>query len=91
MRWFGNAIPLIAMGKKTVKQPVHVSLFKGSRYSNILPNNKLQLSEINARVLVQFCNTTQVILVISTLTANIVQSKCTLKQTYCLINLGFQN
>uniref|UniRef100_A0A7N6A826 NADH dehydrogenase [ubiquinone] 1 alpha subcomplex subunit 9, mitochondrial n=1 Tax=Anabas testudineus TaxID=64144 RepID=A0A7N6A826_ANATE len=24
MRWFGNAIPLIALGKKTVKQPVHV-------------------------------------------------------------------
>lgn len=28
MRWFGNAIPLISMGKKTVKQPVHVSLVK---------------------------------------------------------------
>lgn len=26
MRWFGNAIPLLALGKKTVKQPVHVSL-----------------------------------------------------------------
>lgn len=25
MSWFGNAIPLIAMGKKTVKQPVYVS------------------------------------------------------------------
>ncbi|XP_030627633.1 NADH dehydrogenase [ubiquinone] 1 alpha subcomplex subunit 9, mitochondrial isoform X2 [Chanos chanos] len=24
MRWFGKAVPLIAMGKKTVKQPVHV-------------------------------------------------------------------
>uniref|UniRef100_A8E515 NADH dehydrogenase [ubiquinone] 1 alpha subcomplex subunit 9, mitochondrial n=1 Tax=Danio rerio TaxID=7955 RepID=A8E515_DANRE len=24
MRWFGTAVPLIAMGKKTVKQPVHV-------------------------------------------------------------------
>ncbi|XP_061631076.1 NADH dehydrogenase [ubiquinone] 1 alpha subcomplex subunit 9, mitochondrial isoform X2 [Phyllopteryx taeniolatus] len=24
MRWFGNAIPLIGLGKKTVKQPVHV-------------------------------------------------------------------
>uniref|UniRef100_A0A3Q2WZI8 NADH dehydrogenase [ubiquinone] 1 alpha subcomplex subunit 9, mitochondrial n=1 Tax=Haplochromis burtoni TaxID=8153 RepID=A0A3Q2WZI8_HAPBU len=24
MRWFGNAVPLIALGKKTVKQPVHV-------------------------------------------------------------------
>ncbi|KAK1888161.1 NADH dehydrogenase [ubiquinone] 1 alpha subcomplex subunit 9 mitochondrial [Dissostichus eleginoides] len=24
MRWFGNAIPLISRGKKTVKQPVHV-------------------------------------------------------------------
>uniref|UniRef100_A0A671V5T9 NADH dehydrogenase [ubiquinone] 1 alpha subcomplex subunit 9, mitochondrial n=1 Tax=Sparus aurata TaxID=8175 RepID=A0A671V5T9_SPAAU len=24
MRWFGNAIPLISNGKKTVKQPVHV-------------------------------------------------------------------
>uniref|UniRef100_A0AAQ4Q0J2 NADH dehydrogenase [ubiquinone] 1 alpha subcomplex subunit 9, mitochondrial n=1 Tax=Gasterosteus aculeatus aculeatus TaxID=481459 RepID=A0AAQ4Q0J2_GASAC len=24
MRWFGNATPLISMGKKTVKQPVHV-------------------------------------------------------------------
>ncbi|XP_053741854.1 NADH dehydrogenase [ubiquinone] 1 alpha subcomplex subunit 9, mitochondrial [Synchiropus splendidus] len=24
MRWFGNAVPLIANGKKTVKQPVHV-------------------------------------------------------------------
>ncbi|CAJ1057220.1 NADH dehydrogenase 1 alpha subcomplex subunit 9%2C mitochondrial [Notolabrus celidotus] [Xyrichtys novacula] len=24
MRWFGNAIPLMAMGKKTVKQPVYV-------------------------------------------------------------------
>lgn len=25
MRWFGKAVPLIAMGKKTVKQPCHVS------------------------------------------------------------------
>ncbi|XP_077453259.1 NADH dehydrogenase [ubiquinone] 1 alpha subcomplex subunit 9, mitochondrial isoform X1 [Stigmatopora argus] len=25
MRWFGNAIPLIGLGKKTVKQPVHVA------------------------------------------------------------------
>ncbi|KAF6731283.1 NADH dehydrogenase [ubiquinone] 1 alpha subcomplex subunit 9, mitochondrial [Oryzias melastigma] len=25
MRWFGSAIPLMAMGKKTVKQPVYVS------------------------------------------------------------------
>uniref|UniRef100_A0A8C8JDE7 NADH dehydrogenase [ubiquinone] 1 alpha subcomplex subunit 9, mitochondrial n=1 Tax=Oncorhynchus tshawytscha TaxID=74940 RepID=A0A8C8JDE7_ONCTS len=24
MRWFGSAVPLISMGKKTVKQPVHV-------------------------------------------------------------------
>uniref|UniRef100_A0A3Q2FII6 NADH dehydrogenase [ubiquinone] 1 alpha subcomplex subunit 9, mitochondrial n=1 Tax=Cyprinodon variegatus TaxID=28743 RepID=A0A3Q2FII6_CYPVA len=24
MRWFGNAIPLLALGKKTVKQPVYV-------------------------------------------------------------------
>uniref|UniRef100_A0A3B3QRY4 NADH dehydrogenase [ubiquinone] 1 alpha subcomplex subunit 9, mitochondrial n=1 Tax=Paramormyrops kingsleyae TaxID=1676925 RepID=A0A3B3QRY4_9TELE len=24
MRWFGKAVPLIALGKKTVKQPVHV-------------------------------------------------------------------
>ncbi|KAM9815118.1 NADH dehydrogenase [ubiquinone] 1 alpha subcomplex subunit 9, mitochondrial [Syngnathus typhle] len=24
MRWFGNAIPLISLGKKTVKQPIHV-------------------------------------------------------------------
>uniref|UniRef100_A0A668AG75 NADH dehydrogenase [ubiquinone] 1 alpha subcomplex subunit 9, mitochondrial n=1 Tax=Myripristis murdjan TaxID=586833 RepID=A0A668AG75_9TELE len=24
MRWFGNAIPLLSLGKKTVKQPVHV-------------------------------------------------------------------
>uniref|UniRef100_A0AAY4C9R0 NADH dehydrogenase [ubiquinone] 1 alpha subcomplex subunit 9, mitochondrial n=1 Tax=Denticeps clupeoides TaxID=299321 RepID=A0AAY4C9R0_9TELE len=24
MRWFGKAVPLISMGKKTVKQPVHV-------------------------------------------------------------------
>uniref|UniRef100_A0A8C1BWG5 NADH dehydrogenase [ubiquinone] 1 alpha subcomplex subunit 9, mitochondrial n=1 Tax=Cyprinus carpio carpio TaxID=630221 RepID=A0A8C1BWG5_CYPCA len=24
MRWFGKAVPLIAMGKQTVKQPVHV-------------------------------------------------------------------
>ncbi|XP_063762885.1 NADH dehydrogenase [ubiquinone] 1 alpha subcomplex subunit 9, mitochondrial [Eleginops maclovinus] len=24
MRWFGNAVPLISQGKKTVKQPVHV-------------------------------------------------------------------
>ncbi|XP_063053173.1 NADH dehydrogenase [ubiquinone] 1 alpha subcomplex subunit 9, mitochondrial [Engraulis encrasicolus] len=24
MRWFGKGVPLIAMGKKTVKQPVHV-------------------------------------------------------------------
>ncbi|XP_060932203.1 NADH dehydrogenase [ubiquinone] 1 alpha subcomplex subunit 9, mitochondrial [Limanda limanda] len=24
MRWFGNAVPLMGMGKKTVKQPVHV-------------------------------------------------------------------
>ncbi|XP_010784582.1 NADH dehydrogenase [ubiquinone] 1 alpha subcomplex subunit 9, mitochondrial-like [Notothenia coriiceps] len=24
MRWFGNAIPLISRGKKTVKQPVYV-------------------------------------------------------------------
>ena len=24
MRWFGNAVPLIGNGKKTVKQPVHV-------------------------------------------------------------------
>ncbi|XP_061532333.1 NADH dehydrogenase [ubiquinone] 1 alpha subcomplex subunit 9, mitochondrial [Phycodurus eques] len=24
MRWFGNAVPLISLGKKTVKQPVHV-------------------------------------------------------------------
>ncbi|XP_067292066.1 NADH dehydrogenase [ubiquinone] 1 alpha subcomplex subunit 9, mitochondrial [Pseudorasbora parva] len=24
MRWFGKAVPLIGMGKKTVKQPVHV-------------------------------------------------------------------
>lgn len=28
MRWFGKAVPLIAMGKKTVKQPVHVSKFQ---------------------------------------------------------------
>uniref|UniRef100_A0A8C8JA31 NADH dehydrogenase [ubiquinone] 1 alpha subcomplex subunit 9, mitochondrial n=1 Tax=Oncorhynchus tshawytscha TaxID=74940 RepID=A0A8C8JA31_ONCTS len=26
MRWFGSAVPLISMGKKTVKQPVHVSV-----------------------------------------------------------------
>lgn len=26
MSWFGNAIPLISMGKKTVKQPVCVSI-----------------------------------------------------------------
>lgn len=26
MRWFGKAVPLISMGKKTVKQPVHVSI-----------------------------------------------------------------
>lgn len=26
MRWFGKAMPLIAMGKKTVKQPCHVSI-----------------------------------------------------------------
>jgi len=26
MRWFGKAVPLIGMGKKTVKQPVHVSI-----------------------------------------------------------------
>uniref|UniRef100_A0A8C1BWT1 NADH dehydrogenase [ubiquinone] 1 alpha subcomplex subunit 9, mitochondrial n=1 Tax=Cyprinus carpio carpio TaxID=630221 RepID=A0A8C1BWT1_CYPCA len=26
MRWFGKAVPLIAMGKQTVKQPVHVSI-----------------------------------------------------------------
>uniref|UniRef100_A0A8C8MBT7 NADH dehydrogenase [ubiquinone] 1 alpha subcomplex subunit 9, mitochondrial n=1 Tax=Oncorhynchus tshawytscha TaxID=74940 RepID=A0A8C8MBT7_ONCTS len=26
MRWFGKAVPLISMGKKTVKQPVHVSV-----------------------------------------------------------------
>ena len=25
LRWFGSAVPLIAMGKKTEKQPVHVS------------------------------------------------------------------
>ncbi|KAG7214943.1 hypothetical protein INR49_005218 [Caranx melampygus] len=24
MRWFGNAIPLMSLGKKTVKQPVYV-------------------------------------------------------------------
>ncbi|XP_061679184.1 NADH dehydrogenase [ubiquinone] 1 alpha subcomplex subunit 9, mitochondrial [Syngnathoides biaculeatus] len=24
MRWFGNAVPLIGLGKKTVKQPIHV-------------------------------------------------------------------
>lgn len=27
MRWFGNAIPLMALGKKTVKQPVYVKTF----------------------------------------------------------------
>ena len=26
MRWFGKAVPLISMGKDTVKQPVHVSV-----------------------------------------------------------------
>lgn len=29
MSWFGNAVPLIAMGKKTVKQPVYVSKVEG--------------------------------------------------------------
>lgn len=27
MLWFGNAVPLISLGKKTVKQPVHVRCF----------------------------------------------------------------
>lgn len=29
MRWFGRVVPLIAMGKKTEKQPVYVRTLKG--------------------------------------------------------------
>lgn len=28
MSWFGKAVPLISMGKKTEKQPVYVSKFE---------------------------------------------------------------
>lgn len=50
MRWFGNAIPLLSMGKKTVKQPVYVSLSNGWRRSNIFPSNEFKLVEVISKI-----------------------------------------
>ena len=50
MRWFGNAIPLISSGKKTVKQPVYVSLLKGYSHSNIFTFYKFEVPKAICKI-----------------------------------------
>ena len=50
MRWFGNAIPLISNGKKTVKQPVYVSLLKGYSHSNIFTFYKFEVPKAICKI-----------------------------------------
>lgn len=48
MRWFGNAIPLMSLGKKTVKQPVYVSVVKGEKKHT--PQNHIAYSKLGTCV-----------------------------------------
>lgn len=49
MRWFGKAVPLIAMGKQTVKQPVHVSVLEcGERWRFSIPFDRKKSRDENS-------------------------------------------